>query len=194
MSEDADDDEPDQRPIITKRLMLKSPEERERNLAITLAADPVVSTNLAAAPGDYWQQGGRTLVVISRSVRTTIGVSGYGPMIDHPDAVEVSTWIGESYWGRGYATEATQAVVDLAFAETGAPALWCANRVSNGRARRVIEKCGFQFRATGMARSPVSLGAIPVERFVLERRNWASLKSWGAEDKEEGNAASDRLC
>jgi hypothetical protein len=22
---------------------------------------------------------------------------------------------------------------------------------------------------------------VPVERFVLERRNWASLKSWGAQ-------------
>jgi RimJ/RimL family protein N-acetyltransferase len=63
--------------------------------------------------------------------------------------------------------------------------------VSNGRARRVIEKCGFQFRETGMVRSPVSFGAVPVERFVLERRNWASLKSWGAGAREEADVARD---
>ncbi len=193
MSEDPDDGEPDQRPIITTRLILKSPEEEERNLAVTLAADPVVSRNLAAAPGDYWRCGGRTLVVISRSIRATIGVTGFGPMTDRPETTEVATWIGEPYWGRGYATEATQAVVDLAFADTGVLALWCSNRVSNSRARRVIEKCGFQFRETGMSRSPVSLGAIPVERFVLERRNWTSLKSWGADKKEEGDVAYESL-
>jgi hypothetical protein len=49
----------------------------------------------------------------------------------------------------------------------------------NHRARRVIEKCGFQFRETGMVRSPVLRGAVPVERFALERRNWAALRAWG---------------
>ena len=108
--------------------------------------------------------------------------------------IEVATWIGEAFWGRGYATEATQAVVDLAFADTGATAVWCSNRVSNSRARRVIEKCGFQFRETGMVRSPVSLGAIPVERYVLERRNWASLKSWASGTGEESDVARDSRC
>ncbi|MCB1496232.1 MAG: GNAT family N-acetyltransferase [Bauldia sp.] len=194
MSDQHDDGDPDHRPIITRRLILKTPTEDERDRAIGLAADPVVARNLAAAPGDYWRSGGRTLAVVSRSVRSTIGISGYGPMSDRPDAIEVATWIGEAFWGRGYATEATQAVVDLAFADTGATAVWCSNRVSNSRARRVIEKCGFQFRETGMVRSPVSLGAIPVERYVLERRNWASLKSWASGTGEESDVARDSRC
>jgi RimJ/RimL family protein N-acetyltransferase len=109
-------------------------------------------------------------------------------MPDRPGAIEVATWIGEAYWGRGYATEATHAIIDRAFTETGISVLWCSNRVSNSRARRVIEKCGFQFRETGMVRSPASFGAVPVERFVLERRNWTSLKSWGAAVAEKGDA------
>ena len=55
-------------------------------------------------------------------------------------------------------------------------------------ARRVVEKCGFQFRDTGMVRSIAARGAVPVERFVLERRVWASLKSWGAERSVRGDA------
>ena len=69
--------------------------------------------------------------------------------------------------------------------------LWCSNRASNARARRVIEKCGFQFRGTGMVRSPTLFGAFPVERFVLERRNWASLKAWGAPAARHDEAARD---
>lgn len=176
--------DPGPRPIITGRLMLKPPGEEERDMIVDLAAHPAISGNLAAAPGNYARVGGRSLAVISRSIRTTIGVTGFGPMADRAASVEVSTWIGEPYWERGYATEATQAVVDLAFAATDIEALWCSNRASNRRGRRVIEKCGFQFCETGMARSPVTMGAIPVERFLLERRNWASLKSWGATDRE----------
>jgi len=52
----------------------------------------------------------------------------------------------------------------------------------------VIEKCGFQFRGTGMVRSPTLFGAFPVERFVLDRRNWASLKAWGTPEAGLGRA------
>ena len=191
MRDDIDDGDLATRPIITGRLILKEPNDEERGVVVALAADPVVSRNLAAAPGDYGRTGGRSYVVIGRSTRSAIGVTGYGPMTDRPGAIEVATWIGEPWWGRGFATEATQAVIDAAFADTGILAVWCANRVSNNRARRVIEKCGFQFRETGMVRSPVTMGAVPVERFVLERRNWTSLKSWGAGRKEESDVARD---
>ncbi len=193
MGHGTDDERLGIRPIVTGRLMLKQPSDDDRDAVVTLAAHPIVSRNLAAAPGDYWRRGGRSFVVISRSVRTAIGVTGYGPMADRPDAIEVSTWIGEPYWGRGYATEASQAVIDAAFADTGILAVWCSNRVSNNRARRVIEKCGFQFRETGMVRSPVTMGAVPVERFVLERRNWTSLKSWGAGSTEESDASRESV-
>ena len=191
MREGIDDGEPGTRPIITGRLMLKEPSDDERGAVVALAADPVVSRNLAAAPGDYWRTGGRSYVVIGRGTRSAIGVTGYGPMTDRPAAIEVATWIGEPWWGRGFATEATQAVIDAAFADIGILAVWCSNRVSNNRARRVIEKCGFQFRETGMVRSPVTMGAVSVEHFVLERRNWTSLKSWGAGREEESDVARD---
>ena len=86
--------------------------------------------------------------------------------------------------------EVTHAIIDRAFGATDTQALWCANRVANSRGRRVIEKCGFQFRETGMVRSAAQ-GAMPVERYVLERRNWLSLKEWGAAPGEERHAPHD---
>jgi len=167
-------------PVRTPRLLMRRPGEADRAVIVHLAANPGIARNLAAAPDAHGDGHGESFALVERRTGTIVGLAGYGTMADRRGAVEVATWIGEEHWGRGYATEATHAVIDRAFCETGISILWCSNRVSNGRARRVIEKCGFQFRETGMVRSPAALGAVPVERFVLERRNWASLKSWGA--------------
>ena len=48
-----------------------------------------------------------------------VGLSGYGTMSDRPGAIEIAAWIGEAHWGRGYATEATHAVIDRAFCDPG---------------------------------------------------------------------------
>ena len=198
MHEEPLEDEPESRFIVTDRLLLKPPGDAGREAVIALARHPGIADNLATAPSEYQDKGGRTFVVTNRKTRSTVGVSGFGPMADPPEAIEVATWIGDPYWGRGYATEATQAVIDYAFGETGVAALWCANRMSNTRARRVVEKCGFQFRGVGMTRSSVTHAALPVERFVLERRTWQSLKAWGAnqrtfhDDRREGESHADR--
>lgn len=163
--------------ILTRRLILRQPEARDREAIAALAVNPRVAQNLAAAPGE---SGGRSLVLIERESGAPIGAAGYGPIPEKPRAAEIASWVGEPYWGRGYGTEASQALIDHAFADEDILVLWCSNRPSNTRARRVIEKCGFQFRGPGMVRSPMLNVAVPVERFLLDRRNWVSLKSWGA--------------
>jgi RimJ/RimL family protein N-acetyltransferase len=176
--------------IMTERLTLMVPDARHHQAITTLAANPRVAENLAALPAAQSGETGGSFVVIERASAAPIGHAAFGPMVDRRASVEIAVWIGEPFWGRGYATEATQAVIDRAFADERITVLWCSNRASNTRARRVIEKCGFQFRETGMVRSPARGGAMPVERFVLERRNWRSLKAWGAfgEKRESGDA------
>jgi RimJ/RimL family protein N-acetyltransferase len=101
--------------------------------------------------------------------------------------VEFSVCIDEAEWGAGYGTEATQALVDVAFADPEVTEIWASVRVTNARARRVYEKCGFQPRGTGMARASAASGAFPVERIVLNRRDWTSLKAWGAAHDDGGH-------
>ena len=164
--------------ILTPRLLLRPGEPRDGPAIAMLSANPRVTENLAAAPGP--DGSGESFVVVERASGAVLGVAGYGPMAGRPQSVAVAAWLGEPHWGRGFATEATQAVVDRAFSDESLMVLWCSNRASNARARRVIEKCGFQFREAGMMRVSALRGAVPVERFVLERRNWTSLKAWGA--------------
>ena len=171
--------------IVTARLLLRRCTPADKAVMATLLANQAVAENLCDA---IVLAGGDAFAITDRSDGAVIGCAGYGPTRDRPATIEAGLWIGTPWWGMGYGTEAAQALIDHAFADGKANALWCSNRVTNVRARRVIEKCGFQFRGTGMVRSPTLFGAFPVERFVLDRRNWASLKAWGAPEAGLGRA------
>jgi RimJ/RimL family protein N-acetyltransferase len=165
--------------IETRRLALRPPAPEDEAAIALLSASPRIADGLATLPCPGRNDIGETFAIVERSNGLLIGSAMYGSMTDRPAATEAACWIGEPHWGRGYATEAMQAVIDRAFADRRIHTLWCSNRVMNERGRRVIEKCGFQFRETGMARSPILRGAVAVERFALERRNWQALRAWG---------------
>jgi len=48
-------------------------------------------------------------------------------------------------WGRGYATEATRAILDLAHRERGVKVFTACHAVDNPASGRVMEKCGMVF-------------------------------------------------
>jgi RimJ/RimL family protein N-acetyltransferase len=134
------------------------------------------------------EAAGRAFLVERRADRTAIGSAGFAAT-EIACAVELAVWIGEAFWGQGYGTEAAQAIVDRAFAEARVVEVQGAVRVSDARGRRLLEKCGFQSRGGGMARSPHGHGAFPVERFVLGRSTWQSLKAWGAASAGNGDGS-----
>ncbi|MBO4903345.1 MAG: GNAT family N-acetyltransferase [Lachnospiraceae bacterium] len=63
---------------------------------------------------------------------------------------EIEYCIGTAYQGKGYATEATKAVIDYGFHTIGFHKVQICVRPSNIRSKRVIEKCGFAYE--GMLR------------------------------------------
>jgi RimJ/RimL family protein N-acetyltransferase len=173
--------------IGTRRLWLRPRRAAEEIAIAALAANPAIAPNLCATiPAD----GGRPLVIVERPSGRLIGAANCGGT-GLGSGVEVALWIGEPDWGRGLATEAAHGLIDHAFDEQRVDVVWCSNRVTNARARRVIEKCGFQFRGNGMVRL-AGRGAFPVERFALDRGTWASLKSWGAEHAARDDGAAKR--
>ena len=162
-------------PIATARLSMRRAVPHDGPVLDGLAANPAIAPNLCAS---LPAEAARLLAVVERRTGRIVGAGGCGGS-GLGSGVEISLWIGEPYWGRGYGTEAAHALIDNAFDDGRTNAIWCANRVTNTRARRVIEKCGFQYRGSGMVRLP-GRGAEPIERFALDRRNWLSLKAWGA--------------
>ena len=74
-------------------------------------------------------------------------------LLFHPDtnhwwgegAAELGYWIGEEYWGRGYATEASGALINRAFEQLDVNEIYASYRYENKQSGRVLEKLGFKF-------------------------------------------------
>lgn len=77
-----------------------------------------------------------------------IGAVGY--LLKEPDEGEIGYWIGKPWWGRGFATEATQTLVKHCFGPGGFRRLTCGHFADNPASARVIAKLGF--RRTGTAK------------------------------------------
>ncbi|GAM14539.1 GNAT family N-acetyltransferase [Mesobacillus selenatarsenatis] len=57
---------------------------------------------------------------------------------------EIAYWIGEEYWGRGFATEAAEAIVQFAFSEMKYHKVFARCFHSNPASGRVLEKLGMR--------------------------------------------------
>jgi len=178
-------------PVLeTERLLLRAPRLGDAKIVATLANDRRIAENTARIPHPYRradaedfiaaanQAGGETVFVVTLRDGGIIGACGLmAPENQNP---EIGYWLGVKHWGKGYATEAVRALIDHAFTDLDCEAVQAAARVTNPASRRVLEKCGFQWTGAGLKRIRALNSSAPIDRFRLDRRLWASLKSWGA--------------
>ena len=181
-------------PVLdAERLILRAPKLGDAKIIAELANDRRIAENTARIPHPYRRtdaddfilaanRGGDTTFVVAlrngRGNAQVIGACGFTQVDRHPP--EIGYWLGVKFWGKGYATEAVRAVIDHAFTDLDCDALHSAARVTNPASRRVLEKCGFQWTGAGLLRIQAIASSAPIDRFRLDRRLWASLKSWGA--------------
>jgi RimJ/RimL family protein N-acetyltransferase len=175
--------------LATKRLRLRAPRSGDVVAIASLINDRRIAENTARIPHPYSladahaflaqanREPGEPSFVIALADGTLIG--GCGLHVLSGGDLELGYWIGVPYWGRGYVTEAARAVLDHAFGTLGCERLTSRARVSNPASRRVLEKCGFQWTGVSLIRIRALRSSAPVDCFRLDRRLWASLKSWG---------------
>ncbi len=120
---------------------------------------------------------GEAAFLLRDSAGRLVGGAGAARQEDSAEP-EIGCWIGEPFWGCGLGTEAAQGLIDHLFLVHSPVAVWAACRVRNAAARRVIEKCGFQWAGTGLKQSLALGGMMAVERYRLERRSWVAIKAW----------------
>ena len=76
-------------------------------------------------------------------------------LLFHPDtyhwwgegACELGYWVAEEHWGKGYATEASRALIKRAFDELEVENIYASYRYENKQSGRVLEKLGFRYLA-----------------------------------------------
>ena len=61
---------------------------------------------------------------------------------------EIGYWLGESFWGNGYATEAMQAMIAYSFEKLRLTRLLAGVYQENIPSQKVLEKCGFRHQQT----------------------------------------------
>ncbi len=176
--------------LVTERLVLRPPHEEDVDAIAHLADNARVAAMLARMPHPYAREnavdfvtrarkgemGDGVYAVTQAETGVFMGCCGVHPH-KHGEGLEIGYWLGEPFWGRGYATEAAHALIDLAFRAGSVERLHVSCRVGNEASRRVIHKCGFQFVGSGMMDS-LAAGNVAVERYVLDRRTWMGLRSW----------------
>ena len=88
---------------------------------------------------------------------------------------ELGYWLGESYWGNGYMSEAVKAVIAQAFTVAGHECLVSGCRLQNLVSRRVLEKAGFEHIGRYEIDSLVLKANVPGHRFSLTRKRLQEL-------------------
>ena len=94
-----------------------------------------------------------------------VGGAGLSPSAP---GFELGYWIGRSYWGRGYATEAASALVDAGFGALNLEEIVALVFGENPASVRVLEKIGFALTDSSDAPKPPSTERA-VHKYFLRR-------------------------
>jgi len=122
-------------------------------------------------PHPYTRADGRAFIRASRkthpetSFAVAVGGAAVGGIGFHlqPDvervSAEIGYWLGESFWGRGIATEALSAVTRYAIERHGLTRVFALPFAHNTASCRVLDKAGY-VREGHLRRSAIKDGAI----------------------------------
>lgn len=172
--------------IETDRLILRELQADDREGFFRMDSDPAVHRYLYQSPiqtieeadeailfiqSQYQQYGTGRLAVLDRETNAFLGWAGIkfieGPMNGLSNFYEIGYRFAQRYWGKGYATEATKAIVAYGFQQFQTDAFYAITDIDNQGSRKVLEKSGFQYEGN------FDLEGLPVTWYVLSREDWA---------------------
>jgi len=144
--------------LDTPRLRLRQWRESDREPFAALNADPAVmeffpslqSREASDASINAWQsqfasQGWSNWAVELRSSGEFLGFTGLSVprrVLPFSPCVEVGWRLAREHWGRGYATEAARAALEVGFTRLALPEIVSFTSVRNVRSRAVMERIG----------------------------------------------------
>ncbi|MDB5505492.1 MAG: Acetyltransferase [Devosia sp.] len=163
-----DDDKPRYAEVIG------DPEVRRFFPSVGTLIDATIALDRAMAR--YAEHGYTMLAVERRADAAFVGMLGLAPLSDAlraaipgAPAVEIGWQFGRRFWGQGYAPEAAQAMLDLAWDTLKLPEVVAITTVTNAPSRRVMEKLGMHYDPLGDFDHPDVPIHHPFRRHLLYR-------------------------
>ena len=157
--------------LETERLLLRPSREADIPEIVRLLDDPAIAETTLNIPYPYNEENARewlalqqqrwesddehTFVIIRKEDDQLLGAISIRPNARHEKA-EIGYWIGKPYWGQGYATEATRAIIHYGFEKLGLNRIYALHLPKNPASGRVMQKAGMQFE--GVLRQDVLKG------------------------------------
>ena len=146
--------------IETERLVLDLYTEKDRESFIALLTDEnvmryvdkgVMSALAAGALFErmqkmYAEQGVDSIwAVFSKDDGSYIGNAGIRPRPEKEQDWEISYYLIEDAWGKGYGTELAKRLVEYGFEVLKLPAVYATVDYENAPSRKILEKAGMSF-------------------------------------------------
>jgi RimJ/RimL family protein N-acetyltransferase len=118
---------------------------------------------------------GRDLTLVLTPIRgKREAIGAIGLELRGRDRLTLGYVLAPEFWGKGYVSEAVEAMVESAFSLTQAIEINASVRVENPASRRVLEKAGFRFIGSGPQGAPARGGLVECDRLALPRSDWAA--------------------
>jgi len=139
----------------TSRLLLRPGWAEDAPALASAMADEMICRNLWSAPWPFTVRDAEavlaaprdpvlpSLLIFERTEGAPALVGGCGLRRRPSGAVEMHVWIAREHWGRGFASEACAALLDIA-QTLGIRKLEAGHYADNPAASRLLEKLGFQ--------------------------------------------------
>jgi RimJ/RimL family protein N-acetyltransferase len=167
--------------LTTERLILRPLEHADAERIALLANNWKVASMVGRMPHPYSEEDAHRFLAQINSPNARghvfaitrddvfIGIIGLEP---YPDDFEFGYWVGEPYWGQGYATEAGQAVLAFGFRSMGFSHIVAGHFVDNPASGRVLQKLGFRYSGMEKRRCLARGHDIDILMMALSRADW----------------------
>lgn len=154
-------------PIFTERLILRKLKEDDVDNIFLLDSNPEVMKYVGVPPlthkeesakmleniiNQYKKNGTARLAVIEKESNRFIGWSGIKLLTDEVNGFKNIYELGyrflPEFWGKGYATEAALASLDLGFNQLNVEKIYAYADINNQSSNHILTKLGFENKGT----------------------------------------------
>ena len=142
--------------LTTERLVLRRMQSADAPAIHALAGNREVALNTLSIPHPYpegaaeeWieRHGNDAFAITLRDSGEFLGCIGIG-VVANDQRGELGYWIGVPYWGKGYASEAANALIGYAFESLALNKVYASHFARNPASGRVMLKLGMTYEGT----------------------------------------------